>query len=252
MEREWHPGRRSEALTSGDVHRRSRGESVSTGARSGCPACPAAVMVRGMKRTGRTWPTFAAELLRARATLRLGDEVGLAIRADRSRLGLSQRAYAAERGLTEAAVIRLESAADSMKLGDVVSALSGTAFMLCLCHRPPDVQADAGALAADSAMPDTRESASAPAGPAGRSWPPDPSDPPAPADTPAPVHPAFWPRAELVARVRGGRRRFPAHHVTEQVTYPPNWWWYSESTQAGAVPPHWYAPRYSQRRRSAS
>lgn len=210
-----------------------------------------------MKRTGRTWPTFAAELLRARAGLRLGDEVGLAIRADRSRLGLSQRAYAAERGLTEATVVRLESAAASMKLGDVVSALSGTAFMLCLCHRPPDGQHDAGALAVDGAPPGTRATTTGGDedrdGPAIRSTPlAGPEGPPDPPDVPVPVHPAFWPRAELVARVRGGRRRFPAHHVTEQVSYPPNWWWYSESTRAGTVPPDWHAPRYSQRRHSAS
>ena len=70
--------------------------------------------------------------------------------------------------------------------------------------------------------------------------------------TPTPVHPTFWPRAELLARVRGGRRRFPAHHVIEQVSYPPNWWWFAESSRAGAVEPDWYAPRYAQRRRSAS
>ena len=220
-----------------------------------------------MKRTGRTWPTFAAELLRARAGLRLGDEVGLAIRADRSRLGLSQRAYAAERGLTEATVIRLESAADSMKLGDVVRALSGTAFVICLCHRPPDGNTGAGALKAEGAPrepaaptpahergdgpPSLATSLTDPADPsAPRSVPrPEPPDPPEP---PTPVHPTFWPRAELVARVRGGRRRFPAHHVTDQVSYPPNWWWYSESSRAGTVPPDWHAPRYSQQRRSAS
>ena len=37
---------------------------------------------------------------RARASLRLGDEIGLALRADRQRLGLSQRAYAGHRGWT--------------------------------------------------------------------------------------------------------------------------------------------------------
>ena len=40
----------------------------------------------------RSWPTFAAEVLRARESLQLADEVGLALRADRQRLGLSQRA----------------------------------------------------------------------------------------------------------------------------------------------------------------
>ena len=83
------------------------------------------------------WPTFAAEVLAARASLRLGDEVGLALRADRQRLGLSQRAYSVHRGWTLGTVIRLETAADAVKLGDVVDALSDTPFQLCLCHRPP-------------------------------------------------------------------------------------------------------------------
>ena len=74
------------------------------------------------------WPTFAAEVLAARASLRLGDEIGLALRADRQRLGLSQRAYAAHRGWTLGTVIRLETAADAMKLGDVVDALVGHAL----------------------------------------------------------------------------------------------------------------------------
>ena len=86
----------------------------------------------------RMWPTFAAEVLRARASLRIADEVGLAFRAERQRLGLSQRAYAAHRGLTLGTIIRLESAAESLKLGDVDAALEGTMFQLCLCHRPPD------------------------------------------------------------------------------------------------------------------
>lgn len=43
------------------------------------------------------WPTFAAEVLNARASLRLDEEVGLAFRADRQRLGVSQRAYAVHR-----------------------------------------------------------------------------------------------------------------------------------------------------------
>ncbi|HSO64898.1 MAG TPA: hypothetical protein VLQ78_07325 [Ornithinibacter sp.] len=156
-----------------------------------------------MKRTGRTWPTFAADLVRARAALRLGDEVGLAIRADRCRLGLSQRAYASERGLTEAAVIRLESAADSMKLGDIVAALSGTAFMLCLCHRPLEALPDAVALAAHGPGPDA----------------------PAPTGTDA-GHDGWRTPSQALAG--------PAD--------PPE----------PAAPPDWYAPRYSQRRQSAS
>ncbi|WP_392543077.1 hypothetical protein [Oryzobacter telluris] len=98
-----------------------------------------------MTRTPRTWPTFAAGLLAARASLRLPDEVGLAIRADRRRLGLSQRAYATRRQLSAALVARLETRAGDLKLADVIRGLDGTQFALCLCHRPD--QGESPALA---------------------------------------------------------------------------------------------------------
>lgn len=204
----------------------------------------------------RMWPTFAAEVLRARTSLRLSDEIGLAFRAERQRLGMSQRAYAAHRGLTLGAVIRLESAADSLKLGDVDAALASTGFQLCLCHRPPDPEPTDAALTTPDQPPphDQPYAADVALGP--RAAPSE--DQPAPAsdpDTtrvPQPVHPTFWPRAELVARVRGGGRRFPAHHVTEQVDVAPPWWWYAESSRAGTKAPNWYAPQYTQRRPTAS
>jgi hypothetical protein len=205
----------------------------------------------------KMWPTFAAEVLAARASLRLGDEVGLAVRAERHRLGLSQRAYAVHRGWTLGTVIRLETAADAVKLGDVVDALSGTPFQLCLCHRPPDHEPGVAAQPRPDPAPDY-DTGPPPGATSSRSQPAGPTTPdrqhlPA-ADPPAPqpVHPAFWPRAELIARVRGGGRRFPAHHVTEQVGWGPPWWWYAESSQVGTVPPDWYAPQYTQRRPTAS
>lgn len=195
-----------------------------------------------MECTPPSWPTFARELLAARDTLDLSTEVGLAIRADRHKRGLSQRAYAAVRGLTVSSVIRLETAASGLKLGDVVAALEGTDFMVCLCHRPlppvpvlAAVEPPATPTGSDSARDDVREV--------------EPGPPPeAP---PAPVHPTYWPRSELVARVRGRSRRFPAHHVVEQTSSAPPWWWYAESTLAGAVAPDWYAPRFTRRRPSA-
>ena len=205
----------------------------------------------------KMWPTFAAEVLAARASLRLDDEVGLALRADRQRLGLSQRAYSVHRGWTLGTVIRLETAANAVKLGDVVDALSGTPFQLCLCHRPPHHEPGAVAQArpdpaphgATSALPDPPPPSIQPRRATTPGDAPDPrSDPPGP----LPVHPAFWPRAELIARVRGGRRRFPAHHVTEQVGGGPPWWWYAESSRIDAVAPDWYAPQYTQRRPAAS
>ncbi len=191
-----------------------------------------------MTSTPPSWPTFARELLAARGSLDLGAEIGLALRADRHKRGFSQRAYAAVRGLTLSSVIRLESAAAGLKLVDVVAALEGTDFVLCLCHRP---QPAGPATASRVAKPPPSH--------------PDPEPSPGPGPevgvAPEPVHPAFWPRSELVARVRGSSRRFPAHHVVEQTSSAPPWWWYAEATRASSVAPHWYAPRFTQRREGA-
>ncbi len=206
-----------------------------------------------MKGKDRTWPTFAQELLTARAELQLGAEVGLALRAERRRLGLSQRAYAAYRGWTASTVARAETTAAEMKLGDVQAALDGTSFMLCLCHRPaePEPEPPEGVAGrpnrAAGAGPDCAESRTPGSGtPAPRGPTALPAAPP-PVTEPRPVHPTFWPRAELVARVRGGNRRFPGHHVASQVSSGPPWWWNAESTTWGTVPPDWYAPRFTQR-----
>ncbi len=156
------------------------------------------------------YPTFARELNAARAGLTVPREVGLAVRAHRRRLRLGQRGYARRRGWSSSHVARLEARAGVLKLSDVLTALEPTDYCLALCHRPgtttpdPEAPAPAGAL-------------------------------------PVPVAATHWPRDELVALVRDGSRRFPAHHDTGQVTYPPTWWWYAESTRAGSVRPHWYA-----------
>ena len=51
--------------------------------------------------------------------------------------------------------------------------------------------------------------------------------------------------------MRGGCRRFPAHHDTRQLDYPPSWWWSAEATRAGTEPPHWYAARAPRQLRGA-
>ncbi|QIM20033.1 hypothetical protein G7075_00905 [Phycicoccus sp. HDW14] len=161
-----------------------------------------------------SYPTFAAELVEARATLGLGDEVGLALRATRHRLGLSQRAYAALRGWSLSRLARLEAGAERLRLGDVVAALEGTEYRLALCRRAVG----------------------------GPSPPPAGAPSPAGAALPVPVPPDHWPRTELLARVRDGSRRFPGHRDAEQVDFPPQWWWNTEATRFGTVPPHWSAP----------
>ncbi len=154
----------------GFVHRRSAACAAVHSAGSGLVRGPNSRWGASMERKHQMWPTYAAEVVRARASLRLGDEVGLALRAERQRLGMSQRAYAAHRGWTLGTVIRLESAADAMKLGDVDAALDGTAFQLCLCHRPPGHEPGVAVLPA----PDSPHSPDSPAADAE----PPPSEPP--------------------------------------------------------------------------
>ena len=169
-----------------------------------------------------TYPTFAAELLHARRTLTVADEVGLALRAHRHGLGTSQRAYARLRGWSKGHGARLEAAAGRLRLDDVTEALRGTGLVLALCRDPSE------------------DPPHQPAPAAGR---PTSGPAPGPAPGPVPVRPEDWPRSELVARVRDGSRRFPGHHTAEQVTYPPGWWWASEATTAGSRAPHWTARR---------
>lgn len=57
------------------------------------------------------------------------------------------------------------------------------------------------------------------------------------------VDPGSWPETELVARVRDGSRRFPAHHDTRAVMNPPQWWWHREFFHGVGPEPQWYAPR---------
>lgn len=57
------------------------------------------------------------------------------------------------------------------------------------------------------------------------------------------VEPDSWPLTELLARVRDGSRRFPAHHDTQAVVNPPRWWWHREFFAGKGPEPEWYAPR---------
>lgn len=145
-----------------------------------------------------------ADLDDAVRRLTVADAVGLALRAHRRRLGLSQRAYAAVRGRPPVAIARLESAAGSLRLDDVVDALDDTGFALALVAC---ANGEAGNVTATV------------------------------------VDPGSWPLTELLARVRDGSRRFPAHHETEAVINPPTWWWHREFFAGKGPEPQWYAPR---------
>ncbi len=210
----------------------------------------------------RMWPTFAAEVLEARASLRLGDEIGLAFRAERQRLGMSQRAYAAHRG--------------SVTLGAVIRPRDRRGLAEAGRHRRGPRRHDGSSCASatdrltpnatDAALPSSgcrrrrlairprrarRRQTSRSGGPVvnlrGR-WSPSLQRTRTPRGSRSRYTPTFWPRAELVARVRGGGRRVPGRTTSrEQVDVAPPWWWYAESSRAGTKAPNWYAPQYTQR-----
>lgn len=165
---------------------------------------------------------YAPQLARARTRLTVSDEVGLALRAHRRSLGLSQRRYAASRGLSRAMLARLEAGAGRMSLDTVVDALQGTGFVLRVGFDPLPPQ-PSGAAAEDEVTPAT-DTAELPI---------------APVDT---VPPEAWQPTDLVARVRGGSRRFPAHRTVHAVVNPPTWWWMHEFFNGPAEEPQWYAP----------
>lgn len=51
-----------------------------------------------------------------------------------------------------------------------------------------------------------------------------------------------WDPTDLVARVRGGGRRFPAHRPVQAVDSPPLWWWMHEFFEGPSEEPRWYSP----------
>jgi hypothetical protein len=165
---------------------------------------------------------YAPQLARARARLTVSDEVGLALRAHRRALGLSQRSYAASRGLSRAMLARLEAGAGRMSLETVVDALAGTGFTLMVCLDPTPPRTSGAAVRVEpQAAPQA----------AGQS-------PEAAGHVPADA----WPPTDLIARVRGGSRRFPAHREVQAVADPPLWWWIHEFFSGPTERPQWYAP----------
>lgn len=120
---------------------------------------------------------------------------------------------------------RLEAGAGRMSLETVVAALEGTGFVLTVGFDPLPPQ-PSGAAAADDEL-----------------VPADDADEPsfAPVDG---VPPEAWQPTDLVARVRGGSRRFPAHRKVHAVVNPPMWWWMHEFFSGPTEEPEWYAPVY--------
>ena len=162
--------------------------------------------------------------MRAREQLTLPDEVGLALRAHRFAVRMSQRSYARSRGMSRSLLARLEAGESSTSLATVMEALDGTGFALFVGLAEDPSEPPPGAAAALAAPhPDCEGGA--------MSW------------VPEPISPAAWRETELLARVRGGGRRFPAHRRTLYVeNSPPLWWWMHEFFVDPSNPPLWYAP----------
>ncbi len=153
-------------------------------------------------------PTFAAELVDARRRYSPIQAVGLALRDHRRRTALTQRAYAVARAWSKTHQHRLEMHPDELRLGQVVTALVGTGYELCL--RRVSAEDD----------------------PAGDD-----------AEGEGEVTAADWPDAELVARDHRGRR-FPAHRtVRRSPAMGPDWWWRSHGTEPFAPMPEWTSGR---------
>ena len=171
---------------------------------------------------GRGLPSeWVPQLRRARGALTVESEVGLALRAHRRQLGLSQRAYALRRGLSRAMLARLEAGAGRLTLDTVSDALVGTGFGLFvgLASTDPDLPPEGAgkALGIDDAT--------------------EPGD-----VSPRRLPPEAWAPTDLVARVRGGGRRFPAHRRVYAVKEPPMWWWMHEFFNGPTERPTWYSP----------
>jgi transcriptional regulator with XRE-family HTH domain len=165
-------------------------------------------------------PAQRTALERARRNLDVHAEVGLALRDHRRRLRMSQRAYARFRGLHRSMLARLEAGRGDVSLETAVDALTGTGFALFVgvVAEPSGPTSGGAAVPADEPIP-TAMGAS-------------------PRRLPA----SAWEATDLVARVRAGGRRFPAHRRVRPVSMPPPWWWVHEFFAGPREEPQWYAP----------
>lgn len=195
-------------------------------------------------------PTLIRELLEARQTVDVIASIGLAVRDDRRRRSLSQRAYAAARGWPRSRVVRLESCPGEVRLRDVVEALEDTGYGLFLGF----------AESSDHPVDDTpQEVVSSPHEATGvhektaAQGPPThlvkarSAITPASASSPIPANKEgravgvdHWPVSDLIGRTAAGRR-FPAHRATVRTSAAPLWWLKNRSTDARSRPPLWSA-----------
>ena len=120
-----------------------------------------------------------------------------------------------------------------MSLDTVVTALEGTGFELRVTFDdPPPTTPGAAEPVPSTSQRESGSPEAAPTTPWQESGPPEGVR----------IPPQAWLATDLVARVRGGSRRFPAHRVVIPVTDPPMWWWIHEFFSGPTEKPQWYAP----------
>jgi transcriptional regulator with XRE-family HTH domain len=164
---------------------------------------------------GKTSRTLIAERSAAAEGYDVRAAITMAVRADRRRLGLDQRGYAALKGWSKSQLARLESDPGSIRLVQVLQVLDGTGFGLGV-HATVD-------------GPDPDDGGPAAAGVAVEGPPLEAED---------------WPVAELLARTGAGAR-FPANKAVRRVGYggPA---WFRRHYECWARPPKgpdWTAER---------
>jgi len=120
-----------------------------------------------------------------------------------------------------------------MSLDTVVTALEGTGFELRVTFDDPPPTTPGAAQAVPSTPAQESDTPKAV---------PSTSAPESGSAEDVRIPPQAWLATDLVARVRGGSRRFPAHRVVIPVSDPPMWWWIHEFFSGPTEKPQWYAP----------
>ncbi len=184
-------------------------------------------------RPGKASRTLIAERLTAVERYTVLDGISMAIRGERARRGLDQRAYAALVGLSKSQLARLERDPGSIRLTQVLAVLEGTSHRLGVHVRGAGGadSADEDAAEEDEAAHDAAEQDQAderePGGDGSAEGAGTLGGPPLTGDD--------WPLEELMARTSAGAR-FPAHRAVRRVGYggPA---WYRRNYQCWISPP---------------
>ncbi len=233
-----------------------------------------------MSRQNWTRPTPPGDVIEhARLRLTLEDAVGLCVRAERRRRNLSGRALAVQVGCSPAQIQRIEARAGDLRLDVVSRLLAHTEYRLTLltglgrpddAHEPHDPLTMAGLRSflaqGQVASGFSQVTCAVALGLSRSTWARKQAElgraslslatacvamldgqlalvRRTPEQSWRVVSADHWPVDELLARVRGGSRRFPGHVGADYCIGPwtPDWWIMAESSYAYAVAPEWTA-----------